>query len=129
MHSTDTPTQQPDRDVVVTVAIGAETESGMLTDAELSAASYEIKRALKDSGAVVVAHTFGEGLASDGDRLGTVERTAVLLAVNPIPNRVDALRLHIAQTLRTFGMSSACFAVDGYHEPVFDTRNGDRPTV
>lgn len=115
-------------DTVITVAIGAETPNGTLLPNDLKAAAKAVRLAIEAVGGTVVAMTYGEGVASDDDRLGTPEATAVVLAINTNPDLGEYLRFRIADILRAFEMTSACYAVDSRHEPVFNTSDGSRPT-
>lgn len=115
-------------DTVVTVAIGAETPNGTILPRDMVAAAAMVKTALQAAGATIVATTHGQGVASDDDRLGTPEPTAVIVAINPDPDRIGLMRYRIADVLRAFDMTSACCAIDGAHEPVWAaTLDGSRP--
>ena len=111
-------------DQVLTVAIGdLDSEGIKLTPTEWSDFRSDVRQVL-DTYGDVVAEVEGLGIGSDGLNEGQVEATAVYIVVNP--ERIDRLRAHLAQVIDAYGQSSACFALDQAHEPVFNTPSGYR---
>jgi hypothetical protein len=109
-------------DKVITIAIGRNNANGPLDDvtwSEFRTQAYEIVGAH----AQIVAYTSGSGVGSDDEREGQGEETAVILAVNPTK---PGLRQAIASLLLKYGQSSACFAQDRAHRPVWATKSGNR---
>lgn len=113
-------------DRILTIAIGDIRADGRPLSDELWLFFQDaILDALK--GADVVAHATGYGVTSD-QGTETAEQTAVFVAVcNEVA--IDPIRRQVARVLRRFEASSACFAVDHRHEPVFPTHDGYRPPV
>ncbi len=111
-------------DTVLTVAIGRNLPNGTpLSDGMWRAFRADV-RELSEQYGTVVAATIGYAVGSDGVNDGATEETAVFVVINV--RNVARLRQLVAYTLDTFGMSSACFAFDGAHEPCFPTDNGFR---
>lgn len=74
--------------------------------------------------ATVVGFSSGNGVGSDEGRNGEEEETAILVAINP--KDVTVLRASVAQVIKHYQQSSAAFAIDNAHEPVFATKDGTR---
>lgn len=83
--------------------------------------AYEVRLA----GGTVYAQTVGMAIGSDGVNGGQPERTAIVLAGNIAD--LDGLRLRLAHLLSDWNMTSACFATDSAHEPIFQGPTGYRP--
>jgi hypothetical protein len=123
-------------DTVITVAIGDVGPAGQLSPGDWLYFQDEV-RATLDKYATVVAQTSGQGLRSD-DELGPdgnlvtpghdIEQTAVFVAINPHDIELG-FRRDLARILKRYGQTSACFAIDPKHEPVFTTPDGYRPQV
>lgn len=115
-------------DSVLTVAIGDATQDGYLSATEWADFQDDMRTVLDKFG-TVVAQALGKGVRSDdcvdeGEDHET-ESTCVFIVINHRPN--DGIRAHVAQVLMQYGQSSACFAIDRAHEPVFGTKTGQRP--
>lgn len=112
-------------DSVLTVAIGRNGSDGTPMD-DLFWESFQSKVAaeLVSAGGTIVAHTTGGGQGSDGVNDGEDEESCVFVAINV--RALDGARQGIAGELRAFGQSSAAFAFDMAHEPVFATPDGFR---
>lgn len=119
-----TPVVSPTKlDTVLTVAIGRIMADGVELDArDWADFRFNVDASITTFG-TVVAYALGGGLTSDqGD--ATLEDTAVWVVVNV--SDPDSLRASLSWRLRDYGASSACFAFDGAHEPVFPTLDGRR---
>lgn len=114
-------------DSVLTLAIGRNTRTGRtLSDADWHAFRTDVRTLITAHGGAVVADTFGPGVGSDGVNEWEPEDSCVIVAIN-VPDPDKALRRAIASVLRRYEASSACFAIDAAHEPVFaDTYTGWR---
>jgi hypothetical protein len=113
-------------DSVLTVAIGRNGQDGQpMTTADWLLFQHNVAAELVSAGGTIVAHTVGGGLGSDGVNEGSEEESAVFVAINV--EDLNGARRNVAQWLREFGQSSACFAFDMAHEPVFATPSGFRP--
>ena len=117
---------RPDRDRVLTIAIGDATPygNGTVPAPDFRRAGQSIARSVRQRGGTVYALTQGAGVGSDDDRNGVTERTIIILAGNV--RDVAGLRRDVSSVLQSYGMTSACFALDRSHEPVFDTADGSR---
>jgi hypothetical protein len=113
-------------DRVLTIAIGRDGQNGTLSRGKWLSFRRQCKQ-IAGKYATVVAFTKGAGIGSDDDRDGVPEDSAVLVCINPVD--VDQLRQELAHLLPQYGQSSAAFAVDAAHEPVFATNDGRRITV
>jgi hypothetical protein len=113
-------------DSVLTVAIGRNGQAGdPLPDHAWDLFQREVASSLLATGGTIVAHTTGGGLGSDGVNNGQEEESCVFVVINVgDPDRVRRL---VAWDLGHFDQSSACFAFDLAHEPVFATPSGFRP--
>lgn len=111
------------RDSVLTIAIGRNNSEGELSVESWGSFRTEI-RDLLDKYATLVANTSGRGVASDEDREGKPEDSAVFVAINP--KRVNYLRKSVAHVLERYKQTSAAFSLDTSHEPCFATPNGLR---
>lgn len=115
-------------DSVLTVAIGRNQQDGTpLADTDWNTFQRVVGITLERHGGIVVAHTHGGGIGSDGGNAGVLEESAVFVAIN-IDDLLGARR-DLAPVLKAFGQSSACFAFDMAHEPVFATTDGFRPSL
>ena len=113
-------------DRILTIAIGdLDTEGNRISPADYDYWAHTIAQDVRDNGGTVYAVTFGDGIGSDGVNDGAEERSAVILAGNV--DSVDRLRATVGFRLTRMGASSACFALDGAHEPAFATIDGRRP--
>lgn len=113
-------------DTVLTVAIGDMDSKGQkLTPTEWSDFRSDMRQVLDQYG-TVVAEAVGDGVGSDGDNEGVTESTCVFIVINAHVTGHN-VRAHVAQVIRAYGQTSACFAFDRAHEPVFNTRDGNRP--
>jgi hypothetical protein len=111
-------------DSVVTVAIGRNSKDGKpLTSRRWANFQNRVKMTLSEL-ALVVAHTQGAGVGSDGVNESEAEDSAVLVAINPKDK--ELLRQRLAKLLPRYGQTSAAFAIDASHEPVFPTKDGYR---
>ena len=116
----------PDRDRVLTIAIGDLTTYGYAMDrARFYALAGDIASEVHEFGGDVYALTYGDAFGSDGINAGELEHSAVILCGNVTDER--GLRQSVARRLVAHDLSSACFSVDSAHEPVFATHNGARP--
>ena len=116
-------------DQVVTVAIGRMDRNGN----NLPLSSWtDVRDWVKDDcdankywwGGTIVAEGDIRGVTSDQDTQSH-EDSYVVLVVNV--EDVDRLRKEIALSIGAFKLTSACYAVDSTHEPVFsDTHDGRR---
>lgn len=115
-----------DLDSVLTIAIGRNNSNGQpLNDARWEEFQDSIKQLFTiDRTGIVVAHTTGGGVGSDGVNEMASEESAVFVAINV--NDATTMRQRLARVLKHYGQSSACFALDLAHEPVFTTENGYR---
>lgn len=114
-------------DSVLTVAIGRNCSDGSaLWDDDWSSFQERVKVLLSEYGTVVAA-AVGHGVGSDGVNDSQAEETAVFVVVNAYKFLTSGLRPMLAALLREYGQTSACFAYDLYHEPVFNTVDGGRP--
>ena len=115
----------PERDRVTTIALGDLRHDGSRIPADgFERIAERVAAEAEARGGTVYAVTYGEGVGSDGDNDGEAERSAVILVGNL--DDVAGLRRHVAEALRASGLTSAAFATDGEHEPVFDTPTGER---
>jgi hypothetical protein len=113
-------------DSVLTVAIGRNGRDGTpMSDRDWAEFQSLVAAELVSAGGTIVAHTTGGGLGSDGVNEGSEEESAVFVAINI--EHLIAARRSIALALKLFGQSSAAFAFDMAHEPVFPTPTGFRP--
>jgi len=113
-------------DSVLTVAIGRNRSNGDPLDNYLWTEFQGAISAILQEHGTLVAATSGEGVGSDDENEGKPEDTAVFVAINV--RNLPQVRRSVAATLQTFGQSSAAFALDTAHEPVFAaTVNGFRP--
>lgn len=111
-------------DTVTTIAIGDCDAHGAVIDLERwETAQAAIVEACQAHG-VLVAHATGEGITSDQPD-EVEEGTAVFVVINV--TNTDRLRQIVAKVLRDMGSTSACFATDSAHEPVWATADGSRP--
>ena len=111
-------------DTVLTVAIGdTHTHGGKMRSLHWSWFKDDVRRALTGSQWTIVAEAAGTGATSDQEDV-TNERTLVFIAIN---GDATEARREVAQCLRRHTASSACFAIDGAHEPAFPTADGFRP--
>ena len=115
-------------DSVLTVAIGRNGLDGTpLAPSAWRDFQEKVAGFLVLAGGTIVAHTTGHGLTSDGDTAGSEEESCVFVAINV--EDLDRARKGVARALRKVEQSSACFAFDGAHDPVFPTANGFRPAA
>lgn len=113
-------------DSVLTVAIGRNGQDGTpMRTSDWLLFQAKVAGALVHAGGTIVAHTVGGGLGSDGVNEGSEEESAVFVAINV--KDLNGARRGLAGVLRGFGQSSAAFAFDMAHEPVFPTADGFRP--
>jgi hypothetical protein len=114
-------------DKVLTVAIGRNTSAGQaMPRSKWQQFQARAKAALAQEG-LVVAHAIGDATGSDGVNEGADEDTAVIVCINP--RNVERARQSLATLLPQYGQSSAAFAYDSGHEPVFPTQNGYRAAI
>ena len=114
-------------DSVLTVAIGrAQYDGHVMSERDWTVFRSNILMILSDgdTGGHVVASTLGAAQCADQD--GS-EETAVFVVVNVADPVV--VRKAVADELRLFKQSSACFAFDPFHEPAFGTDDGFRPRL
>ena len=111
-------------DTVTTVAIGRNGPDGPMNEHHWNLFQSSVRIACERFG-TVVACTTGQAVGSDDDREGQPEETAIVVVINVTDEAT--LRSRIAYFLRTFDQTSACFATDRAHEPVFNTETGARP--
>lgn len=115
----------PERDRVTTIALGDRRGDGSrIPGARFERIAERVAAEAEARGGTVYAVTYGDGVGSDGENDGEAERSAVILVGNV--DDVAGLRERVAAMLRASGMTSAAFATDGEHEPVFDTPTGER---
>ena len=113
-------------DRVTTIAIGDLDADGVrIADDTFRRSADRIAAAVERHGGTVYAVTFGDGIGSDAGNEGAAERSAVILCGNVV--HPEWLRYDVASVLLDMGGSSACFATDAAHEPVFNTIDGRRP--
>lgn len=114
-------------DSVLTVAIGRNQADGTpMNTGQWLAFQHEVAASLLATGGTIVAHTLGGGLGSDGVNADQEEESCVFVVINV--GRLDEVRRLVAMDLDRFDQSSACFAFDTAHEPVFATADGFRPS-
>lgn len=113
-------------DTVLTVAIGRNDATGTAMYPGEWARFRRDVRTLCDRSATVVAETVGTAIGSDGPNDGTPEETAVYVMINPTGDFDTSFRAALADVLATYSTTSACFAIDRTHEPVFATTDGWR---
>ncbi len=115
-----------ERDTILTIAIGDVTKHGD----KLSADEWQRFKAgahlLATLYGTVVFRGDGAGVTSD-QPTETDEQSHALIVVVDETHDLDVMRWALADLLRRFGQSSACFAIDSAHEPTFDTHDGNRP--
>ena len=105
-------------DRVLTIAIGDRLPDGTtLPRDKFRAAADSIAIATTHRGGEVFAITEGRGVGSDGDNLGAVETSALIRAGNV--RDVQGLRRDVGSVLQSWGMTSAAFAIDRTHSPVW----------
>jgi hypothetical protein len=115
-------------DSVLTVAIGRNTADGSpLSDADWSDFQAEVARDLGVFG-TIVGSASGSGIGSDGVNTGQDEESAIFVALVDC-DQLGSCRASLAGLIGRYGQSSACFAYDLAHEPVFPTVDGFRPRV
>jgi microsomal dipeptidase-like Zn-dependent dipeptidase len=114
-------------DSVTTIAIGRINADGQNLPRRTWFQACDQLTAIADRYGTIVAKAYGEGLTSDQGPTTYDEDTYVVVLINVAD--LDALRRHVAMFLRDIGGSSACFATDAEHEPVFPTANGLRPVA
>lgn len=113
-------------DTVTTIAIGDIDASGSPLHPDAWNRVRTAVAARSDAHGTVVATAHGAGITSDQpDELS--EQTFVVIVINV--DDLTSLRESVADALRRYGLSSACFATDHAHEPAFATPNGYRPVV
>ena len=110
-------------DQILTVAIGTLDSNGRRIR-EFVLFERDILDVMELAGYTIVAETHGYGLTSDQPD-ETTEDTSVFVGIN---GDADKARPLVAGVLKTYGASSACFAIDSAHEPVFATEDGYRAT-
>lgn len=113
-------------DTVLTLAIGRNNSNGQpLNNERWLEFQSQIKTLVNaDRSAIMVAHTIGGGVGSDGVNENEDEESAVFVIINAFS--VTKMRERLARVLKHYGQSSACFALDMAHEPVFATNDGYR---
>lgn len=111
-------------DKVLTLAIGRNNSKGeVLPEGKWTEFQQRARAILSEEG-LVVAHAIGEAKGSDGVNEGAEEDTAVIVVINP--KDAQKARTRLAALLPEYGQSSAAFAYDAEHEPVFPTATGFR---
>ena len=106
------------RDRVLTIAFGDLDRDGRKIDGYSWRALRHLARVgVEMCGGTVYAITEGPGVGSDGVNAGESEGSMIVLAGNV--RDVAKLRRYVAALLRDIDASSACFALDSVHEPVF----------
>ena len=108
---------EPVLDTVLTIAIGGIDH--------LWSALDEIEKLVIQHGGQVFGMFEGFGFTSDTEPR-TTETSGVVLVGNVPTVHIDGLRRTVAEVLRTYGTTSACFAIDPAHEPVWNTTDGAR---
>jgi len=111
-------------DTVLTIAVGRNDQDGNTMGTADWAAFQDSLAILVGTFGTIVANTTGDAIGSDGVNEGQDEDTNVIVAINVTD--VDSLRRLVAGMLFARNCSSACFAFDGAHEPVFATASGFR---
>ncbi len=124
-------------DSVLTIAIGRITNglsvvqqvrgpqpAQPLSELQWSLFREEVFTLAEQFGTVV---SFGDVIGVTSDQPDQEEEDSYVLVV--INADVAALRPRLAEVLHRYGATSACFAHDADHEPVFDTEDGFRPSV
>lgn len=111
-------------DKVLTLAIGRNNSSGKALPENKWQEFQERAHSVLAKQGYVVAHAVGEAKGSDGVNEGAEEDTAVIVVINP--RDAQKARTELAKLLPEYGQSSAAFAYDSSHEPVFPTENGYR---
>lgn len=114
------------RDRVIAIAFGDRDRDGRKVDEYSWRALRPLIRGVVEMcGGTVYAITEGPGVGSDGVNAGEPEGSMIVLAGNV--RDVAKLRRYVAALLRDIDSSSACFALDSAHEPVFaHNENGGR---
>lgn len=116
-------------DTVLTVAIGRNGQDGRpLTDSLWAGFQRQVLDLLKGEGTVVCHALSVSAVGSDGVNEGVEEDSAVFIAVN-VRNE-EVVRATLSNLLGAYGQTSACFAMDHFHEPAFaGTIDGYRPRL
>lgn len=117
-------------DSVLTIAIGRNQQDGTpLCDDDWSDFQYQVIHRCEQAGGEVVCHALSvSAIGSDGRNRGQEEESAVFVVINV--QRLEALRRTLSSDIEAYGQTSACFAFDMGHEPVFaGTTDGYRPQL
>ena len=114
-------------DSVLTVVIGRNGQDGQPLSDEAWDAFRLATLTMITAYGPVVGSASGSGIGSDGANDGQDEDSAVFIALVDV-NSLAALRRALAPILARFGQTTAAFAYDLEHEPVFSTTtDGFRP--
>ncbi len=112
-------------DAVTTIAVGELDRNGVpLSVPSWRSLCTDIRLICQTLG-TLVAEAQGCGATSDQDDTYD-EATAVFIVINVAD--LPTLRRAIATRLHAYDLTSACFATDAAHEPVFNTTDGSRPS-
>jgi hypothetical protein len=116
-------------DSVLTVAIGRNTSDGSpLSDNDWADFQRDVHRDLSVFGTVVGCGV-GAGFGTDGENAEQVEQNAIFVALVGW-DQLDKCRASIGALIGRYDQTTACFAYDLAHEPVFSTTtDGFRPRV
>ena len=115
-------------DKVLTIAIGRNDANGEpLSGAQWLDFCSRLDEIVAAHGTIVFAGSSDYAIGSDGANDGEQEESYALIAINP--EDVRGLREDIASLLWVNRQTSAAFALDSTHEPVWYTIGGDRPAI
>jgi hypothetical protein len=112
-------------DKVLTVAIGRNNAQNVpMSDSQWDNFILRIGDIMESATTVVFAG-YGNAIQSDCLHAGQHEESYAIIGINP--TNVRELRADIASLIWSYDQTSAAFALDAAHEPVFDTVGGSRP--
>lgn len=117
-------------DSVLTIAIGRNLSDGTpMTDVHWARFQAQVVDAVDTAGGTIVCHAVtDDAVGSDGVNDGEAEQSAVFVVINV--RWLGYLRRRLSAILADHGQTSACFAFDMGHEPVFaGTTDGYRPQL
>ena len=116
-------------DTVITVAIGRNGPDGTpMADALWSDFRAVVRADVAYCVDAVVFTGTGTASGSDGTNLHAPEESYAVIGINPHEGMVRMLRIFLADRLVEYRQTSACMAIDGAHEPVWNTADGSRPS-
>jgi len=115
-------------DKVLTIAIGRNDANGIaLSDSQWADFTARLDEIVAAHATVVFTGHSDYAIGSDGANDSEQEESYAIIAINP--EDTVGLRADVASLLWVNRQTSACFALDGAHEPVWYTIGGDRPAV